>query len=55
MRRLNALMMVALLVFSTIPMSGIGSVKDPNIYLSEIPEVKIVDGFGPNVCDAVEL
>ncbi|MAW93194.1 MAG: hypothetical protein CMA32_01730 [Euryarchaeota archaeon] len=41
MRRLNALMMVALLVFSTIPMSGIGSVKDPNIYLSEIPEVKI--------------
>jgi subtilisin family serine protease len=33
-------MMVALLVFSTIPMSGIGSVKDPNIYLSEIPEVK---------------
>mgnify|MGYP003683492029 CR=1 FL=1 len=40
MRRLNALMMVALLVFSTIPMSGIGSVKDPNIYLSEIPEVK---------------
>ena len=41
MRRLNALMMVALLVFSTIPMSGIGSVKNPNIYLSEIPEVKI--------------
>lgn len=41
MRRLNALMMVALLVFSTIPMSGIGSVKDPNIYISEIPEVKI--------------
>ena len=40
MRRLNALMMVALLVFSIIPMSGIGSVKDSNIYLSEIPEVK---------------
>lgn len=40
MRRLNALMMVALLVFSIIPMSGIGSLKDSNIYLSEIPEVK---------------
>ena len=40
MRGLNALTMVALLVFSIIPMSGIGSVKDSNIYLSEIPEVK---------------
>ncbi len=40
MRRFNALMMVALLVFSTIPMSGLGSENERNLSISEIPEVK---------------
>ena len=41
MRRFNALTMVALLVFSTMPMSGLGSENAPKMYLSKIPEVKI--------------
>ena len=40
MRRFNVILMVALLVFSTMPMLSIGSKDEPNIFLSEIPEVK---------------